>query len=247
MPHPDVTAIILAAGKGTRMRSDRAKVLHELAGRPLLDHVLTTCRTVGVGQIIVVVGHQREAVAALATAAGAETVVQDRQLGTGHAVLVCADAVRGRQVLVLCGDAPLVTPALVERTLTTHRAEGNRCTAVAAEMPDPTGYGRMVLDADGRLAAIVEERDADPAQRAITLINTGIYALVREDLFARLAELRPENASGEYYLTDVPRLLARAGERVGLVITADVDEALGINTPAQLAQAAAILRRRGRG
>ncbi len=244
MSYADVTAVILAAGKGTRMRSDLAKVLHEAAGRPLLAHVLDACHATGIEHCVAVVGHQGKRVAAVAEADGAVCAVQAEQLGTGHAVLVAEQLVATPTVLVLCGDTPLLTADLLTRILDAHREQGNVCTAVAADLADPTGYGRMVVNESGRLREIIEHRDADPAQRAITLVNTGIFAFARAPLFRLLHELRPENVQGEYYLTDVPKLLAAAGERVGLVLADEPDTVRGVNTVEELAAAEAILRAR---
>ena len=228
--------MILAAGKGTRMGSELAKVLHPLAGRPLIEHVLETCQRVGVGETVVVVGWQRAAVEAVVAPWGARCVLQDRQLGTGHAVRVTRDAVHGETVLVLCGDCPMTPPALLDELLQRHHAHGGACTAIAARMADPSGYGRMVLDAQGHLQRIVEHKDATPAQRAITLVNSGIYAFRREPLYRCLEQVTTNNAQGEYYLTDVVALLAPQGG-VEVVITDDVASVLGVNTPADLAQA----------
>lgn len=235
--HRHATAVILAAGKGTRMGSDQAKVLHALAGRPLVAHVLDTCATLGVGQMVVVVGWQRDAVEAVVRPLGAECVLQDRQLGTGHAVLVTAPVVRGDTVLLLCGDCPMTPPTLLNDLLAKHAASGAACTGVAARMADPTGYGRMVTDATGRLVRIVEQKDATPDERAITLVNSGIYAFDRAHLFRCLKEVKPNNVQGEYYLTDVVAMLVREGRAVELVTTDDVASVLGVNTPADLAHA----------
>jgi len=235
--HADVSAVILAAGKGTRMGSELAKVLHPLAGRPLIAHVLETCRTLGVGQMVVVVGWQREAVEAAVQPWQPRCVLQDRQLGTGHAVRVTEAAVEGATVLVLCGDCPMIPPQLLDELLSRHRASGAACTGIAARMRDPSGYGRMITDAQGRLSRIVEHKDATPEQRAITLVNSGIYAFRREALYRCLAAVTANNTQGEYYLTDVVGMLAAGGEGVELVVTDDVASVLGVNTPADLAQA----------
>ena len=235
--HQSVTAVILAAGKGTRMGSDKAKVLHELAGRPLVAHVLDTCARLGVGQSVAVVGWQREAVEAVVKPLGAECVLQDKQLGTGHAVLCAEPAVHGDTVIVLCGDCPMTPPALLDQLLAKHAAGKAACTGVAARMADPTGYGRMVTDANGRLLRIVEHKDATPEQRAITLVNSGIYAFDRTQLFRCLKLVKPANAQGEYYLTDVVAMLVNEGRPVELVTTDDVASVLGVNTPTDLAQA----------
>lgn len=244
MSYANVSSVILAAGKGTRMGYDLAKVLHQLAGKSLVQHVLHTCQQLGLGQNVCVVGHQRAAVEAVVEPEGAECVLQDQQLGTGHAVLVSECAVKGDTVLVLCGDAPLVPAALLDELLQAHLAQGNACTGVAARMQDPTGYGRMITDADGQLQRIVEQKDGTPEELAIDLINSGIFAFNRQHLFALLHDIRPENAQGEYYLTDVPKMLVQQGEKVGLVITDDSDAILGINTPAHLAEAEAIFAKR---
>ena len=231
------TAVILAAGKGTRMGGDKAKVLYEVSGKPMVQHVIETCRSIGVDQCVVVVGHQREAVEAAVRAADVDCVVQDQQLGTGHAVLVTEEAVKGEIVIVLCGDAPLVPADLLRELDERHALEDNACTAVGARMPDPTGYGRMLTDDEGRLVGIVEQKDATDEQLQIDLINSGIYAFDREQLFRCLHAVRPNNAQGEYYLTDVPKLLVQEGARVGLVVTDDPGAVLGVNTPEHLAEA----------
>lgn len=241
---PAITAVILAAGKGTRMGSDLAKVLHLLQGQSLVRHVISHCRQAGIEDVVCVIGHQRAAVEAEVTPLGARCVIQDQQLGTGHAVLVSEAAVSGETVVVLCGDAPLIDGMLLRRLLAQHQESGASATAVAADLADPTGYGRMITDASGHLQHIVEQRDASPEQQAITLINSGIFAFRRDRLFALLHQLRPENAQGEYYLTDVPKMLAAAGETVAMIIAEDPSCVLGINTPEQLAEAEAILARR---
>lgn len=245
-PMPTTTAVILAAGKGTRMGSDLAKVLHPLAGRPLVAHVIAACRQAGIDELVCVVGWQREAVEAVVRPLGARTALQDRQLGTGHAVLCAEPEVHGDEVVVLCGDAPLVDAALLRRVVETHRRTGAACTAVAGRLADPTGYGRMITGADGRLARIVEHKDATPEQRAVDLINSGLYCFRRADLFARLRQVKPANAQGEYYLTDVVGMLARDGAGVELVVTDDAGCVLGVNTPADLATAERIHAARGR-
>jgi bifunctional UDP-N-acetylglucosamine pyrophosphorylase/glucosamine-1-phosphate N-acetyltransferase len=231
------TAVILAAGKGTRMGSDLAKVLHPLAGKPLVGHVIESCHQAGITDCVTVVGWQRERVEAVVAPYRSVCALQDRQLGTGHAVLCAESAAAGDEIVVLCGDAPLIDPALLRRLLETHRRTGAACTAVAARLPDPTGYGRMVVDANGRLARIIEHKDASEAERRIDLVNSGLYAFHRDDLYANLKKLHPENAQGEYYLTDVVAMLARTGRPVELVITDDATSVLGVNTPTDLANA----------
>ncbi len=216
------------------MGSDQAKVLHQLAHKPLVLHVLATCESLGVGQRVVVVGWQREAVEAVVKPAGAQCTLQDKQLGTGHAVLCTEAAVTGDTVLVLCGDCPMTPPALLADLLNKHQQTGAACTGVAARMQDPSGYGRMITDERGRLIRIVEHKDATDDERAINLINSGIYAFNRSHLFRCLKNVKPANSQGEYYLTDVVAMLVAEGHPVELVITDDVASVLGINTPADL-------------
>ncbi len=237
----DTVAVILAAGKGTRMGSDLAKVLHPLRGRPLIAHVLAACDALGLAGSVVVVGYQRERVEQAVRARGVATAVQDRQLGTGHAVLCAQSSVLAlpavATVLVLCGDCPMVPPALLERVLEHHRRSGAACTAVAARLGDPGRYGRMIVDGAGRLARIVEYKDASPSERTVDLINSGIYAFAVADLFRSLMQVTPNNAQGEYYLTDVVAMLVAAGKAVELVVTDDAAAVMGINTPKELAEA----------
>ena len=193
---------------------------------------------------MVVVGWQRERVEEAVKPWKPDCVLQDRQLGTGHAVRVTEAVVRGDTVLVLCGDCPLTPASLLDGLLAKHARTGAACTGVAARMRDPTGYGRMVTDAAGRLVRIVEHKDATPAERAIDLVNSGIYAFRRADLFRCLAAVKPNNAQGEYYLTDVVGMLAAEGAPVELVTTDDIASVLGVNTPADLAQAERLLAAR---
>jgi bifunctional UDP-N-acetylglucosamine pyrophosphorylase / glucosamine-1-phosphate N-acetyltransferase len=245
MSHATVSAVILAAGKGTRMGSDLAKVLHPLVGKPLVSHVVGTCRELGLGQSVVIVGHQREQVEAVVQPLGAVTAIQDQQLGTGHAVRCAQAATTGDTVVVLCGDCPLTPASLLAELLTKHASSGAACTVIAARLADPARYGRMVVDpTTGRLQRIVEWKDASEAERAIDLINSGIYAFRAADLWSSLARLKPDNAQGEYYLTDVIALLVAEGKPVELVITDDHLAVLGINTPADLAECERLYRSR---
>jgi bifunctional UDP-N-acetylglucosamine pyrophosphorylase/glucosamine-1-phosphate N-acetyltransferase len=251
-PKPNVAAaVVLAAGEGTRMRSSLPKVLHRLAGRSLLDHVLAAVTGVGVEHTLVVVGHGRDQVtASLGAASELQPVVQDKQNGTGHAVRLALEAypplleTPDATVLVVPGDAPLLTmqtlSALVDRHLAT-RAAATMLTAVVA---DPTGYGRVVRTSGGEVARIVEERDADDATKEIREINTSVYAFSAGLLTTMLGQLNTANAQGEEYLTDVIGLLVAAGEPVGAVIAVDPDETAGVNDRVQLAAAGAVLNRR---
>ena len=238
--HPDTAAIVLAAGQGTRMNSDLAKVLHPMAGRPLLAYVLDALDQLGVGRVVVVVGHQRERVRAAFPRAGIEWVVQAEQRGTGHAVLMADPALRGftGTLLVVCGDTPLLRAATLHALLEHHAASGAAVTVLSTRVPDAAGYGRIVRGPGGEgIAAIVEERDASPEQKAIDEINSGIYAFNYPVLEAVLGALTVHNAQGEYYLTDTVALIQRAGHRAAVQCADDWRELLGINTPAQLAEA----------
>ncbi len=240
----DVAAIVLAAGQGTRFRSDTAKVLHRAAGRTLLGHVLEAVRPLGLGQVLVVVGHQADQVGAEVAASGlpgAGTVLQAEQRGTGHAVQEAVPALDPaiRRVLILPGDTPLLTPEVLGELLAAGQDGGALLTA---RMPDPTGYGRVVRAEDGTVARIVEHRDATDAELALDEINAGMYLLDRQLLETALARLSDDNAQGELYLTDVVELLAGQGAPVAAVV-ADAARIAGVNDRSQLAAAATALRR----
>jgi diadenosine tetraphosphate (Ap4A) HIT family hydrolase/CTP:molybdopterin cytidylyltransferase MocA len=245
------TALVLAAGKGTRMKSDTAKVLHQLGGRTLLSHVLDTASHLPLARILVVVGFQAEEVVRRHATYGVETVLQEPQLGTGHAVLVAEPALAaepdGTSLLVLYGDVPLLREQTLSELMERHLLEGNGVTVLTARVPDPTGYGRIVREADGGFRAIVEDRDLEPGQRPISEINSGIYAFQLKPILRVLHRLRADNAQKEYYLTDALALLAGEGERIGTFLLEDPEEIAGINTTAQLDEAEAVLERRSRG
>ena len=232
--------VILAAGQGKRMRSDLPKVLHPLAGRPLLAHVLETARSVAgalglPAEVVVVVGHGGARVEeALAGYEGIRFVTQQPQLGTGHAVLQAVPMLHDAgPTLVLYGDVPLIrAPTLVGLL----RAAGDGVALLSARVPDPTGYGRIVRDAAGRVTRIVEERDASDAERSIDEINTGILAAPTLRLKSWVAQLRNVNAQREYYLTDVIELAVREGAPVTACVAPDASQALGVNSKSQLAQ-----------
>jgi bifunctional UDP-N-acetylglucosamine pyrophosphorylase / glucosamine-1-phosphate N-acetyltransferase len=242
----DVAAVVLAAGKGTRFRSDLAKVLHRAAGRTLVRHVLEALRPLELGQVLVVVGHQAEAVSAEVAAAdlpGVGTVLQAEQRGTGHAVEVALPALAAgiERVLVLPGDTPLLTAGTLERLLAA--SDVGQAAMLTAELDDPAGYGRVLRDDVGGVARIVEERDATADQRVIAEINAGMYAVPRGPLEQAIGELDDDNAQGELYLTDVVEVLHRGGQTVAPVVV-DEREIAGVNDRRQLADVAAELRRR---
>ena len=239
-PRP-AAVIVLAAGEGTRMRSRLPKVLHPLCGRSMLGHVLATAGELGPRQLIVVVGHGREQVAAETAhqAPSAEVVVQDRQAGTGHAVRMVTEALGSMPgtVLVTYGDMPLLRAATLAELARQHIAAGQAVTVLTAEVADPSGYGRIIRDAHGALTEIVEDGDATPWQRAITEINSGCYAFDGALLADAVKRVATGNAQGQEYLTDVVAILRGDGHPVGTVLAADPAEILGVNDRIQLAQA----------
>lgn len=239
----DTAAIVLAAGKGTRFRSEVAKVLHRAAGRSLLGHVLEAVRPLQLAQTVVVVGHQAADVEVEVTGAGlprATTVLQAEQRGTGHAVQQAVPALDPaiRRVLILPGDTPLLPAAVLAQLLDDAAAGGAMLTA---KMADPTGYGRVVRTPDGTVERVVEHRDASPDELALSEINAGMYVLDRTGLEAALGRLSDDNAQGEIYLTDIVELLGADGSPVAAVDAAP-EQIAGVNDRAQLADAAARLR-----
>jgi bifunctional UDP-N-acetylglucosamine pyrophosphorylase / glucosamine-1-phosphate N-acetyltransferase len=242
-----LSVVVLAAGKGTRMKSSRAKVLHSLAGRPLIEHVLRTVDALKAVRTVLVIGHGADDVRnALAGRAGLDFVVQSPQLGTGHALLQAEQALAGNTgtVLLLYADVPLLEAATLTRLLETHHAAHAAATVLTTVVEEPYGYGRIVRDNAGDIERIVEERDASGEERAITEINSGIYAFSLEPLFASLHELATDNAQGEYYLTDLIGMYRQRGLRVETLCLDRPDELRGVNTRGDLAEISAILRGR---
>ncbi|WP_406677462.1 bifunctional UDP-N-acetylglucosamine diphosphorylase/glucosamine-1-phosphate N-acetyltransferase GlmU [Moorella sp. ACPs] len=240
----ETVAVILAAGQGKRMHSRLPKVLHRIAGRSLLEHVLAATREAGIEDNIIVIGHGAGEVKAVL---GTEQkyAFQEQQLGTGHALAQAREAAgEANTVLVLCGDTPLIRPATLTGLLQHHRDTGAAVTILSARIADPTGYGRIIRDGQGRVKGIVEERDATPSEKAINEINTGIYCFAAAFLWPTLAQLKPDNDQGEYYLTDVVALAVDQGLRVETLVAGDAGEVLGVNDRAQLAAAGAVWRRR---
>jgi len=246
----DTSIIILAAGKGTRMRSDLAKVLHRAGGRPLIEQVIRACQPLKPAQILAVVGHQAEAVSAAVEALDVQipvqTILQQPQRGTGHAMQVARRAIRkgAKVVAVIAGDAALLRTETLAALLDTHRRGEAAATILSAELADPAGYGRIVRDAEGRVQAIVEDKALAPEQRAIREVNSSIYCFTLEKLWPCLASLRPENAHHELYLTDAISLLRQRNERVLAYVAADPDEVLGCNTRSELARIDRVFRAR---
>ncbi|MFB7516376.1 bifunctional UDP-N-acetylglucosamine diphosphorylase/glucosamine-1-phosphate N-acetyltransferase GlmU [Streptomyces sp. NPDC056144] len=241
--------VVLAAGEGTRMKSKTPKVLHEIAGRSLVGHVVSASRELEPEHLVVVVGHAREQVKGHLDAhyAGTRTAVQEEQNGTGHAVRMALEelgAAPEGTVVVVCGDTPLLSGETLKALAGTHAADGNAVTVLTAEVPDSTGYGRIVRDADGAVTAIVEHKDASTEQLAIREINSGVFAFDGKLLAEAIKQLRTDNSQGEEYLTDVLSILREAGHRVGASVAGDHREILGINNRVQLAEARALLNQR---
>ncbi|GAA0409463.1 bifunctional UDP-N-acetylglucosamine diphosphorylase/glucosamine-1-phosphate N-acetyltransferase GlmU [Streptomyces luteireticuli] len=245
--------VVLAAGEGTRMKSATPKVLHSICGRSLVGHVVAAAGELAPEQLVVIVGHAREQVAAHLTEIdpAVRTAVQYEQNGTGHAVRMgleelAREGVRPEgTVIVVCGDTPLLTGATLARLADVHAADGNAVTVLSAEVPDSTGYGRIVRDpATGAVTEIVEHKDATEAQRAIHEINSGVFAFDGELLADALGKVRTDNSQGEEYLTDVLGILREAGHRVGAAVAPDHREILGINNRVQLAEARRLLNER---
>lgn len=236
--------IVLAAGQGKRMRSRLPKVLHPVGGAPMIEHVLSALEGTGVDRCLVVVGREGDAIRR-ALGDRVEYVVQEEPLGTGHALLQARSSVAPEDdALVLYGDTPLLTPALLTGLLRRHREAGAAATMLTVELEDPRGYGRVLRDAEGEVARVVEEADAGPDVLGVREVNAGIYCFRAGAVFPALAEVRPSNRQGEYYLVDVIPLLRARGLRVEAVRTDDPLAVTGVNTRADLAAAEAALRRR---
>jgi bifunctional UDP-N-acetylglucosamine pyrophosphorylase/glucosamine-1-phosphate N-acetyltransferase len=251
-PQPDVrpvaAVVILAAGEGKRMKSARSKLLHEVAGHSLLSYAVSAATNLQPEHVVVVVGHGRDQVQAhLDEIAPHVTIaVQEQQLGTGHAVQVALNRLGALvgEVIVTYGDVPMLTSETLAALLEEHRRQRAAVTVLTAEVPDPSGYGRILRDADGAVQSIIEHRDADEAQRAVREINSGIYVFEAETLRSGLAALTPTNDQGELYLTDVVGLARRGGRTVAALVTDDLWQTEGVNDRIQLAAINAEMNRR---
>ncbi len=242
-----IAAIILAAGKGTRMKSKLVKVMHPLAGAPLIEYPLSAAREASATQIVVVIGHQAEAVRDHFSGCGdISFALQEQQNGTGHAVACAAPLLQGfnGNVLILCGDVPLTKAETLRDLLQHHEERQATVTVLTASLENPFGYGRIIKNNAGEVTAIVEEKDATPEQRAINEINSGIYCVAAEFLFSAVSRLGSDNAQGEQYLTDIIRMAVEQDLSCAAHQIADPLEVMGINDRVQLAAAEAVLRQR---
>ena len=241
----DCVCLILAAGQGTRMKSDLAKVLHPLCGKPLVEHVVRSAQTTGVARTVVIVGHQAEQVKESLKGLNVEFVLQAEQKGTGHAVMQALPIIEkfAGELLVLYGDVPLIKPATIVSLLKRHREERNACTMLTTIIDQPGGYGRVIRDAGGFVTKIVEARDASPEELAVKEINPAIYAFENQRLVEALGLLKPNNKQGEYYLTDVIGIFKGQGKKIAAQVVEDSREVLGINTPEELAECEKYLQR----
>jgi len=240
--------IILAAGKGKRMRSDLAKVLHPVCGVPMLVHSVAAARAAGARKIVVVIGHQAERIRGLFGKDELIFVEQHDLLGTGHAVLQAREVFKNYTgtVVILCGDVPLIQPETVQALYDRHRSEGAVVTVLTTIPAEPAGYGRVVKAKDGRVLKIVEEKDATTEEKQISEINTGIYCVESRFLFDAVSSLGNRNAQGEYYLTDIVEFAFNNGRRVISALASDPQEVMGINTCKELENACHRMEARGR-
>jgi len=236
--------IILAAGKGTRMKTERPKVLLELGGLPIIEHVVRLAQTVGPERIIVVVGHQASAVRASLQGYPLEFVYQDEQLGTAHAVRQTYPSLRDflGDIIVLCGDVPLLSSGSLKMLIQIHRQRKAVLSFLTTELEDPQGYGRVIRDEEGRVKGVIEEREANEEVRAIREINGGIYCFQREFLYPALDLVKPDNRQGEYYLTDLIEIAYGKGLTVEAIRIDSPQELLGINTLEELDQMRSFLQ-----
>src|SRR5215813_8735796 len=247
MSNKDVVIVILAAGKGTRLKSSFAKVLHDAGGRSLIDSVVRACLPLGAKKIVAVVGHQAEQVAAAVEPLGVQSVFEQPQNGTGHAVLVAKRVIgNAKTIVVLPGDAPLVRKETLKALFAAHRSGNAAATILSAVVSDPSGYGRILRKSENSVAAIVEDSQLTADQREINEINSSIYCFSAAKLWPALAQVKPENKHREIYLTDAIAVLASKGGTVLAQVAPDAREVLGCNTRADLAEVDRIFRERKR-
>ena len=244
-----VAVVILAAGMGTRMKSDKAKVLHEVQGRPMIHYVVETARKIAGDDVILVIGNQAQEVRAIiSNTAELLFAYQEQQLGTGHAVLCALPQIPEHcdQVIILCGDVPLIQPETIAALVEDHLRARRDVSLLAVEMDNPSGYGRVLLDDNRQISAIIEEADTNADQKRIKLINSGIYCIDKAFLLQALPEIRPDNAQGELYLTDIMSIGYQEKRNMGVVVGTNCQQIIGINTCQDLATVDAIMKSRSR-
>ncbi len=247
MSESTVGIIILAAGLGTRMKSNKAKVLHEVCGKAMIQHVVGTAAQVVGPNIVVVVGHQADRVQQLlGDGHDVHYALQPNQLGTGHAALCALPHLHDHidDVVILCGDVPLIRARTIEKLIQLHRGNNWDVTLLAVELDEPTGYGRVLCGQGGELHGIVEEADADETQKKVKTINSGIYAVDRSFLSQALPQIGSENAQGEIYLTDIIGIGYRQGNAMGILMGEDSGEIIGVNSLADLQIAERTMKKR---
>ena len=232
-----VKSVILAAGKGTRMKSDKPKVVHQVMGKPMVYYSIEAARQAGADEV-------KSAIAASVNDVKVDYALQEEQLGTGHAVKCAADFIgRDGDVIILCGDTPLVTGDTLRKALDFHKESGNGVTVISAMLDDPFGYGRIIRDGDS-LAKIVEQKDADEAEKAVKEVNSGMYIFDCAALQDALSQISNDNAQGEYYLPDAIEIIKKMGLPASAVPMDDADQIRGVNTLEQLADAEKIMENR---
>ena len=238
-------AVILAAGKGTRMESDLPKVIHTIDGKCLADYVIEAAVGAGADEICLVVGYQAEQVKNTIAHKEVSYALQEQQLGTGHAVKCAADFLKeDGETLILFGDTPLITARTLQDLASHHRKNGNAVTVLSALVDDPTGYGRIIRDEKGQFAKSVEHKDATEAERAVREINSGMYIFDTAELKQALEQLTPNNAQGEYYLPDTLSIIKAKGLKADAYTLAIPEDITGVNTQQQLAEAADVIQSR---
>lgn len=238
-------AVILAAGKGTRMKSDLPKVVHTIEDKCLVDYVIEAVRGAGAQKVCLVVGYQHDVVEASIQHKDVEFVLQEEQLGTGHAVKCAKDFIgTDGEVMILAGDTPLITAETLKRLVAYHREKGNAVTALSAMMEDPTGYGRIIRDIDGNFIKNVEHKDANEKERESHEINSGMYLFDAEALNHALEEITPNNAQGEYYLPDTLEIIRKKGLKVDAFALENPEDIMGVNDKDQLKAAEEVIKRR---
>lgn len=237
--------IVLAAGLGKRMKSNVAKVLHKICDKPMIEYVLDTISSFPSAKVIVVVGHQAEKVTNLLKDKKVEIVLQKEQLGTGHAVAQTENVLSDFEgdILILCGDTPLLKRETIEKLIQTHQQSQATITILTATLDDPTGYGRIIVDSENRVCKIIEDKDATQQEKEINLVNTGTYCFKSKKLFATLKKVTNDNKQGEFYLTDVVGILNEEGEKIVALKAPNPIEVIGINTQEDLRKVEEIVKK----